>query len=141
MQGFVMLLFSIGMMGDVYTTFIGIVGVLGVKIAHNDPLGTLGSLSTNSNDIPQFAWAVIATCIIIGLNATTLEIFERKQKIIFLIWLPAVIVDFITSLFGSFGMIKPGANPLLSYGLVFIITMFITASPCLFRYFSKNPIY
>jgi hypothetical protein len=81
MQGFVMVLFGIGMMGDVYTTFIGIVGVLGVKLAsHNDPLGTLGRLSTSFNDFPQLAFALIATCIIIGLNATTLEIIERKEK-------------------------------------------------------------
>lgn len=142
MQGFVMVLFGIGMMGDVYTTFIGIVGVLGVKLAsHNDPLGTLGRLSTSSNDFPQLALALIATSIIIGLNATTLEIIERKQKIIFPIWVLAVFADFMASLFGSFALIKPGANPFLSYGLVFIITIFITASPCLFRYFQKNPIY
>jgi hypothetical protein len=142
MQGVLMALFGIGMMGDVYTTFIGIVGVLGVKLANsNDPLGTLAMLSTNSNDIAQLAWAAIGTCVIIGLNIATLDIFERKQKILVLIWVPAVIVDLMASWAGSFALIKPGANPFLSIGLVFIITIFITASPCLFRYFQKNPIY
>lgn len=123
-----MVLLGIGMIGDAFTTFFGI-------------LIALGALSINSNNIAQFVFAIIGTSIIIGLNLATLDVFERKQKIIFLIWLPAVIIDFIASLVGSFGMIKPGANPFLSYGLVFIITMFITASPCLLRYFKKNPIY
>jgi hypothetical protein len=142
MQGLLMVLFGIGMIGDAYTTFIGIVIALGVNLTNpNDPLGTLGGLSTNSNDIAQFAWAVIGTSVIIGLNAATVDIFDRRDKIIVLIWIPAVIVDLIASWVGSFGLIKSGANPLLSYGLVFIITIFITASPSLLRYFCKKPIY
>ncbi len=127
MQATLFFLFFIGMLGDSYTTFLGILGGLGTQIG--DP------------DIGNLAFAAMGTSVITGLNLLTLDVFERKNPIIFMIWAPAVIVDFITSLIGSFTFIKSGANLLLAYFLVFIITMFITASPAMLRYIQKNPVY
>ncbi|HBK99346.1 MAG TPA: hypothetical protein DD001_19520 [Microcoleaceae bacterium UBA10368] len=128
MQATLLFLFFIGMLGDSYTTFIGILGGLGTQIVNPDDIGNL-------------AFAAMGTSVITGFNLLTLDVFERKNKIIFLFWAPAVMVDFITSLIGSFTFIKPGANLLLAYFLVFIITMFITSSPAMLRYIQKNPVY
>ncbi len=128
MQATLLFLFFIGMLGDSYTTFIGILGGLGTPIVNPDDIGNL-------------AFAAMGTSVITGFNLLTLDVFERKNKIIFMLWAPAVIVDFITSLIGSFTFIKPGANLLLAYFLVFIITMFITSSPAMLRYIQKNPVY
>lgn len=128
MQATLLFLFFIGMLGDSYTTFLGILGGLGTQTANPDDIGNL-------------AFAAMGTSVITGFNLLTLDVFERKNKIIFLFWAPAVIVDFITSLIGSFTFIKPGANLLLAYFLVFIITMFITTSPAMLRYIQKNPVY
>lgn len=128
MQATLLFLFFIGMLGDSFTSFIGILGALGTQLG-------------NPEDIGNYAFAAIGTSVITGLNLLTIDIFERKNKIIFLFWAPAVMVDFITSLIGSFTFIKSGANLLLAYILVFVITMFITASPAMFRYIQKNPVY
>jgi len=128
MQATLFFLFFIGMLGDSFTSFLGILGALGTQLG-------------NPEDIGNYAFAAIGTSVITGLNLLTLDIFERKNKILFLFWAPAVIVDFVTSLIGSFTFIKSGANLLLAYLLVFIITMFITASPAMLRYIMKNPVY
>jgi hypothetical protein len=127
MQATLLLLFFIGMLGDSYTTFLGILGALGTQIG-------------NLEDIGNYAFAGIGTSVITGLNLLTIDVFARKNKIIFLFWAPAVIVDFVTSLIGSFTFIKSGANLVLAYLLVFIITMFITSSPAMLRYIQKNPV-
>jgi hypothetical protein len=127
MQATLFFLFFIGMVGDSYTTFLGILGGLGTQIGNPD--------------IGNLAFAGMGTSVITGLNLLTLDVFERKNKILFLFWAPAVIVDFITSLIGSSTFIKSGANLLLAYFLVFVITMFITASPAMLRYIMKNPVY
>lgn len=128
MQLTLVVLFCIGMIGDAFTSFLGILGSTGAQIG-------------NYNDAGNYALALFGTCVITGLNIYTMDIFERKEKIMFLIWLPAILVDFITSLVGSFGFIKPEANQLLAYFIVFLITIFITASPGMARYILKNPIY
>jgi hypothetical protein len=127
MQATLLLLFFIGMLGDSFTTFLGILGALGTQLG-------------NPEDIGNYAFALIGTCVITGLNLLTIDVFVRKNKIIFLFWAPAVIVDFVTSLIGSFTFIKSGANLVLAYLLVFIITMFITSSPAMLRYLQKNPV-
>lgn len=127
MQETLVFLFFIGMLGDAFTTILGILGAVGTEIG-------------NYNNIGSYIFAVIGTSVITGLNIFTIDVFDRKEKIILLLWFPAVIIDFIASLVGSFGFIRQGANPILAYGLVFFITIFITASPGLLRYFMKNPI-
>jgi len=134
MQAILLFLFFIGMLGDSFTTFLGILGGLGTPVGN--PTDT-----ANIADMGNYVFAMIGTSVITGLNLLTVEVFERKNKILFLFWAPAVIVDFVTSLIGSFTFIKSGANLLLAYLLVFIITMFITASPAMLRYIMKNPVY
>lgn len=142
MQGTLVFLFFIGMVGDAFTTFLGILEILGTKIGNvnfNDPGYALAQLG-NVNDPGNYAFAMIGTSVITGLNILTTDVFARKEKIIFLFWLPAIIVDFIASLTGSLTFIKPGANPFLAYGLVFFVTIFITVSPAMLRYIMKRPI-
>ncbi len=133
MQAILLFLFFIGMLGDSFTTFLGILGGLGTPVGN--PTDT-----ANIADMGNYVFAMIGTSVITGLNLLTVDVFERKNPIIFLIWAPAVFFDFITSLIASFGFIKPGANP-LAYVLVFFITIFITASSAMLRYIMKKPIY
>ncbi|MDZ4784520.1 MAG: hypothetical protein SGJ02_00430 [bacterium] len=127
MQETLVVLFFIGMLGDAFTTFLGILGGLGIKIG-------------NVNDLGAYAFALIVTSVITGLNIFTVDVFDRKEKIILPVWFVAVIVDFVTSLIGSFGFIQPGANVFFAYILVFFLTMFITISPAMLRYIIKRPI-
>jgi len=127
MQETLVFLFFIGMLGDAFTTFLGILGGLAIKIG-------------NFNNLGPYAFALIVTSVITGLNIFTVDVFDRKEKIIFLVWVPAVIVDFITALVGSSGFIQPEANAFFAYILVFFLTMFITISPAMLRYIIKYPI-
>ncbi len=142
MQGTLVLLFFIGMLGDAFTTFRGILEILGTQLGNvnfNDTGYALAQLG-NVQDPGNYAFATIGTSVITGLNILTIDIFARKAKIIFLVWSLAIISDFIASLTGSLTFIKPGANPLLAYPLVFLITIFITVSPAMLRYIMKHPI-
>ena len=95
----------------------------------------------NPEDIGRLTFVALSTLVITGFNIFTLDVFERKAKIIWGFWLLAVIVDFITSLVGGLGFIKPQANQILAYFLVLLITIFMSSSPGMLRYILKNPIY
>ncbi|MCT7948426.1 hypothetical protein NG798_01350 [Ancylothrix sp. C2] len=129
MQQLLQVLFFAGMIGDAYTTFFGLLAALN------------GQTANSSEDIGVLIFVGLATGVITGFNIFTIDIFERKAKIIWGFWLLAVIVDFITSLLGGFGFIKPEANQIIAYGLVFLITIFMSSSPGMLRYILKNPIY
>lgn len=145
LQSVLVFLFFIGMIGDALTTFLGILGALGNQLGNvslNDMAGTLAEIGNgNVNDIGNYLFACIATCVITGLNILTIDVFARKARIISFIWLPAFIVDLIASFIGSSSFIKNEANPYLAYGLVFFITIIITVSPAMLRYIIKHPIY
>ncbi len=135
MQGILVILFFIGMCGDAYTTFSGILSGLGNQIG-------------NVQDMQNYIFPTIGTSVITGLNLFTVDLFERSKqkeqrgiKIIFLLWFLAILVDFLTSWMGSTNFIKEEANFFTANFLVFFITIFITSSPALLRYIIKNPIY
>ena len=73
MQATLLFLFFIGMLGDSFTTFLGIVAALGTQLG-------------NPDDIGNYAFAAMGTSVITGLNLFTLDVFERKNKTILKIY-------------------------------------------------------
>ncbi len=143
MQVILILLFWIGMIGDYLTTFIGILGGMGVKAATlNNLLSNLNNL-LNSGDYAPLLFALVGASAVMGINIMTIDVYEGKKrgmKTMFFFWVPGMALDFICSLLGSISLIKEGANLFLAFPLVAFLTVYITISPILLRHFLNNPI-
>ena len=123
MQGLAVSLFFVGMMGDAFTTFIGI-------------LGGLGGVTDNQS----YLFAAVGTAVITGFNFLTTDLWERKLKFAYPFLVLAILFDFWTSWIGSQKFITPSANSLLAGILTFGLTIFNTASPAMLLYIFRNPI-
>lgn len=122
-QGLAVALFFVGMMGDAFTTFLGI-------------LGGLGGVANNQS----YLFAGIGTSVITGFNLLTTDLWERNLQITYPLWILAILFDFFTSWIGSQKFITASANSVVAQLLIMGITFFITASPAMLLYIIRNPL-
>jgi|GEM_PF-1711202 len=125
--------FFIGTVWELFTTFLGIVYIVG---------GKQFTLSIpNFSDINQFGvygMAIVGSVIVFGFNLSTHSIWKEAREGVWTwvaLWFPCVLFDFFTALAGNYRLVPSGRiDNMSTNAVVWFVTILVTISPMMLRY-------
>jgi hypothetical protein len=122
--------FSLGMLWDFITTFLGVVSIIG------GPDFSLTNFDANTFGV--YGMAVVGTVIVFCFNLLTTNIWkEARQGNWQLVapWFICLVFDFFTSLAGNYRFILPiRQSEIAVIGVIWFTTLLTTISPMSVRY-------
>ncbi len=125
--------FLIGTVWELCTTFLGIISITGGK----EFTISTASLS-NIDQFGIYAMALVGSGIVFGFNLATPAIWEEAREGTWtwmVLWFPCIVFDFFTSLAGNYRLIPSSrADNISATAVVWFITILVIISPMMLRY-------
>ena len=124
--------FSIGMLWDFVTTFLGVTSIVA------GPEFRVSLENIDSNTFGIYGIAFVGTVIVFCFNLVTVNVWADARKgnwSLVSIWFLCLVYDFFTSLAGNYRFILPGRqNEIGVIGVIWFTTILTTISPMTVRY-------
>ena len=125
MNGLLIFTFSIGMIWDAVTSFLGILEILGGQVG--------------GQNWANYGIAIAGTAIVLGFNISTSSIWRERTWVLLGPWVACIPFDFATSLVGNYNYVIPEAvNPIWTWVIIIFVTFLGTISPMLIGYLTDS---